>query len=80
MVYVGLSEDNESRWNVLKAVTRKMNLDELTIQKLRLLIDRCPRGMSGADFYSWVALAATKAMGRIVEKIGEMSGTVTPDV
>ncbi|KAL3275964.1 hypothetical protein HHI36_020696 [Cryptolaemus montrouzieri] len=65
LLYVGPSIDFESRLSVLKALTRKFQLDEDV--NLENVIKICPENISGADFYGICANAWNNAVRRIIQ-------------
>jgi peroxin-6 len=74
LVYVGPAESAQDQINVLKAVTRKMPLEEgLDVQGLAAL---CPKTFTGADYY---AVCAEAAMQAIRETIVETGDAATAD-
>ena len=73
MLYLGVSDTHEAQLNILKALTRKFQLDPGL--DLSQIADRCPFNYTGADFYALCSDAMLKAMSRQVlvveEKIGQ---------
>ncbi|KAK9720075.1 peroxisomal assembly protein, variant 2 [Basidiobolus ranarum] len=69
LLYLGISEDNESQHNILQALTRKFrlapNLD------LHQVAEKCPFHYTGADFYALCSDAMLKAMTRTAGEIDQ---------
>lgn len=70
---VPLPNSKESRCQILKAITRKMQLaDDVDLAKLESI---CPQNMSGADFQGLISRAQHKAIQRSIEQVE--SGLIT---
>ena len=67
LIYLGVSEDEDSRQKILKAQTRKMNLG-CTIEEIEKIM---PKGYTGADVFNYVSSAFKKAMVEMKERIRE---------
>ena len=69
LIYLGVSEDVDSRCKIIKAQTRKMNLG-CTVEEIEKIM---PKGYTGADVYNYVSSAYKNAMielkNSIVSKI-----------
>ena len=67
MVYLGISEDLETKVKILKAITRKFNLSsEVNLEEIAA---RCPPNLTGADLYSLCSDAMLTALRK---QIGEL--------
>ncbi|XP_003746632.2 peroxisome assembly factor 2-like [Galendromus occidentalis] len=64
LIYVDIPEEPEVKLKVLKALTRKMQLDSVDLEAVSV---RCPKTFTGADLYSLCATAYTSAMARCIE-------------
>lgn len=75
MLYLSVSTDHKTQYNILSALTRKFNLDPQL--DLMTVADQCPFNYTGADFYALCSDAMLKAMSRtasaVDERIGELS-------
>lgn len=75
MLYLSVSTDHKTQYNILSALTRKFNLDPQL--DLMTVAERCPFNYTGADFYALCSDAMLKAMSRtasaVDERIGELS-------
>ncbi|XP_071053095.1 peroxisomal ATPase PEX6 isoform X2 [Onthophagus taurus] len=69
LLYVGPAQDVPSKTSVLKALTRKFNLDEDV--NLENIVEKCPKNISGADFYGLCSSAWLSAVRRLIKKIEE---------
>ncbi|XP_067945563.1 uncharacterized protein [Watersipora subatra] len=67
LVYVGISSTASERLTVLKAISRKFNLDPDC--DLELVSQRCPSNMTGADLYALCADAMTNAIKRQIDLV-----------
>ena len=67
LLYVGISQDSVSRLKILKALTRKFDLEHDV--DLELIESQCPSDLTGADFYSLCSNAMMNAVGRCIKKI-----------
>ncbi|OLY82859.1 Peroxisomal biogenesis factor 6 [Smittium mucronatum] len=67
MVYLGVSNTHESQLNILKALTRKLNLSPGL--DLRVIAEKCQFNLSGADFYALCSDAQLKATLRKIELV-----------
>ena len=74
MLYLGVSDTHEAQLNILKALTRKFQLDPSL--DLAVIADRCPFNYTGADFYALCSDAMLKAMLRQVSVVEEKIGTI----
>jgi peroxin-6 len=75
MLYLSVSTDHETQYNILSALTRKFNLHPSL--DLRTVSQRCPFNYTGADFYALCSDAMLKAMSRtaaaVDKKIGKLA-------
>ena len=74
MLYIGISQTHEEQYNILRALTRKFQLDpDLNLWEIAKL---CPFNYTGADLYALCSDAMMRAMARkadvIDAKIGEI--------
>lgn len=67
MVYLGISEDTESKVKILKAITRKFNLSPDV--DLEVLASKCPVNLTGADLYSLCSDAMLTALRKQIEDL-----------
>ncbi|XP_015913294.2 peroxisomal ATPase PEX6 [Parasteatoda tepidariorum] len=81
LLYVGIPDSKKAKLNILKALTRKIPLDENV--DLAKIIDQCPSNLSGADFYSLCSNAVILRVEKNVElvekdgkKVEELSSNV----
>ena len=65
MIYLGVSDDAESRCKIIKAQTRKMTLG-CSVEEIEQVM---PHGYTGADVYNYVSSAYRKAMLEVKESI-----------
>ncbi|CCF56296.1 hypothetical protein KAFR_0A08620 [Kazachstania africana CBS 2517] len=69
LLYLGISDTVEKQLNILKALTRKFNMDsDVNLAKLAKI---CPFNYTGADFYALCSDAMLNAMTRIAKEIDE---------
>ncbi|VEN37000.1 unnamed protein product [Callosobruchus maculatus] len=73
LMYVGPCTDVKSKHSVLKALTRRFNIEDRT--DLSELVSSCPKYVTGADFYGMCADAWFSAVKRLILKVesGELS-------
>ena len=75
LLYLGLAEDHESQWLILKALTRRLHLAPDC--DLRSIVRQCPFILSGADFYALTMDALMNAIRRklidLEQKASELS-------
>lgn len=74
LLYLGVSEDNESQLRILSALTRKFNLGEDF--QLESVIEKCPFTLTGADFY---ALSSDAMLNAVKRKIQELETDLTAE-
>lgn len=74
LIYLGVSDDPESRCKIIAAQTRKMNLG-CRVEDIEEIM---PRGYTGADVYNYVSSAYRKAMLEVKESITSMNGGAKP--
>ena len=67
MLYLGVSDSHEAQVNILEALTRKFRLDPGL--DLRVIAQKCPSNLTGADFYALCSDAMLNAMSRIAKGI-----------
>jgi peroxin-6 len=67
MLYLGVSEDHDSQYKILQALTRKFQLDSDV--DLLALAQSCPFNFTGADFYALCSDAMLKAMARKADEV-----------
>lgn len=65
LIYLGVSDDADSRCKIIKAQTRKMNLG-CSVEDIEKIM---PKGYTGADVYNYVSSAYRKAMLEVKEQI-----------
>ncbi|KAM6972481.1 peroxisomal ATPase PEX6 [Aplochiton taeniatus] len=64
LLYVGINEDRETQLQVLRAISRKFQMDpDVSLQEV---VERCPAQLTGADLY---ALCSDAMMAAIKRKI-----------
>ncbi|XP_075722884.1 peroxisomal ATPase PEX6 isoform X2 [Rhipicephalus microplus] len=73
LLYVGIPSDKDSQLKILKALTRKFRFAEGL--DLALVVEECPAGLTGADFYSLSSSAMVLATRR---HIGQLERGVIP--
>ncbi|XP_052272085.1 peroxisome assembly factor 2-like isoform X1 [Dreissena polymorpha] len=67
MLYLGVSDDNQSQYRILKALTRKFNLEEnFDMEKF---VEKCPFNLTGADFYALASDAMLNAIKRKIDLV-----------
>ena len=67
MVYLGISEDTDSKIKILKAITRKFNLSPDV--DLEVLASKCPANLTGADLYALCSDAMLTALRKQVAQL-----------
>ncbi|CAG8479542.1 3558_t:CDS:10, partial [Acaulospora colombiana] len=67
LLYLGVSEDNETQLKIIQALTRKFRLHPSL--DLRSVAESCPFSYTGADFYALCSDAMLKAMSRVAEAV-----------
>lgn len=67
LLYVGIPSDKESQLKILKALTRKFRFAKGL--DLASVVDECPPGLTGADFYSLSSSAMVRAMKRHIDQL-----------
>ena len=67
MVYLGISEDADSKIKILKAITRKFNLSPDV--DLEVLATQCPVNLTGADLYALCSDAMLTALRKQVAEL-----------
>lgn len=65
LIYLGISDDEDSRCKILTAQTRKMNL-ACTVEEIEKIM---PKGYTGADIFNYVSSAFKMAMVETKERI-----------
>ncbi|XP_035206685.1 peroxisome assembly factor 2-like isoform X2 [Stegodyphus dumicola] len=74
LLYVGIPEDKRSKMSILKALTRKIPLaKDVSLEKV---IEKCPKYLSGADFYSLCSNAVIKRVEKNVEQLEKGETTI----
>ena len=69
MIYLGISNDPKTRLSILTAKTRKIKLaPTISLEDVERTI---PSNFTGADLFSFVSAAYTRALHRMREKISE---------
>lgn len=69
MIYLGISNDPKTRLSILAAKTRKIKLTpDVTLEDVERSV---PLNFTGADLFSFVSAAYTRALHRMREKISE---------
>ncbi|CAG2184765.1 PEX6 [Mytilus edulis] len=63
LLYLGVSQDTDSQLKILQALTRKFKLEKNL--ELRNVVEKCPKNLTGADFY---ALASDAMLNALKEK------------
>lgn len=58
LIYLGISDDKESRCKIIQAQTRKMNLD-CSPEEVEAIM---PKGYTGADIFNYVSKAFKVAL------------------
>ncbi|EEC19587.1 26S protease regulatory subunit, putative [Ixodes scapularis] len=73
LLYVGIPTDRESQLKVLKALTRRFHFAEGF--DLGSVLDACPSGLTGADFYSLCSAAMASATRNHIQALeqGELA-------
>lgn len=72
MLYLSVSKDHETQYNILRALTRKFTLHKQL--DLRAVAEKCPFNYTGADFYALCSDAMLKAMSRTAEAVDQRIG------
>ncbi|KAH6925499.1 hypothetical protein HPB50_006191 [Hyalomma asiaticum] len=67
LLYVGIPSDKESQLKILKALTRKFRFAEGL--DLASVVEECPPGLTGADFYSLSSSAMVFATKRHIDQM-----------
>lgn len=75
LLYVGIPTDRESQLKVLKALTRRFHFAEGF--DLGSVLDACPSGLTGADFYSLCSAAMASATRNLIQALEQ--GEVAPN-
>ncbi|CAG8526342.1 555_t:CDS:10 [Acaulospora morrowiae] len=82
LLYLGVSEDNETQLKIIQALTRKFRLHPSL--DLRAVAESCPFNYTGADFYALCSDAMLKAMSRVAEaveaKVVNLNAHPTPNL
>ena len=66
-MYLDVSEDSGLKEKILRAITRKLNLEEgLDLSDLAL---RCPAHTTGADLYALCSSATVSALRREIQRL-----------
>lgn len=77
LVYLDVSEDSGLKEKILRAITRKLNLEEgLDLSDLAL---RCPTHTTGADLYALCSSATVSALRREIQRL-EDEGKATTSI
>lgn len=69
-MYLGISEDVDSKVKILKAITRKFHFSDDV--DLTSLAQQCPVNLTGADLYALCSDAMLTALRRQVDKLEEL--------
>lgn len=69
LLYLGIPDTNEKQCNILRALTRKFELDDEV--DLMAMADKCPFNYTGADFYALCSDAMLNAMIRTAAEIDQ---------
>lgn len=67
MLYLGIPEDKNSKLNVMKALTRRFQLEEDA--DLDALAEKCPSNLTGADYYALCSDAMLNTMKRKIQQL-----------
>uniref|UniRef100_A0A6B2KZ37 Peroxisomal ATPase PEX6 n=1 Tax=Arcella intermedia TaxID=1963864 RepID=A0A6B2KZ37_9EUKA len=67
LLYLGVASDKDSQYKVLKALTRKFNLEPNT--DIRKVVEHCPNNLTGADFYALASDAYSIAIHDLIQNI-----------
>ena len=67
MIYLGISEDQDQRIKILKAQTRKLNVDENV--DFNKLIQEIPLNFTGADFYGLTSQSVIRSAKKLIKDI-----------
>ncbi|OQR75301.1 peroxisome assembly factor 2-like [Tropilaelaps mercedesae] len=76
LVYVDIPEEAEVKLKVLRALTRKLTLRDVDLQKLS---EACPSHLTGADLYSLCASAMIHAVRRCIDTHSKKLVVVSTD-
>ncbi|ESN98890.1 hypothetical protein HELRODRAFT_162356 [Helobdella robusta] len=76
MLYLGVDSSRETQLKIINALTNKFQIEDRGC--LQRIVDKCPRQMTGADFYALCSDALISATRRIISKIE--AGQATLDV
>jgi peroxin-6 len=72
MLYLSVAQTHTAQYGILKALTRKFNLDpELDLEEIA---QSCPFNYTGADFYALCSDAMLRAMTRKAEAVDSVIG------
>ncbi|VDI35901.1 peroxisomal ATPase PEX6-like [Mytilus galloprovincialis] len=74
LLYLGVSQDTDSQLKILQALTRKFKLEKNL--ELRNVVEKCPKNLTGADFY---ALASDAMLNALKRKITMLEAGETTD-
>jgi peroxin-6 len=72
MLYLGVSDTHEAQLDILRALTRKFNLDPNL--NLSAIAAHCPFNFTGADFYALCADALLHALTHKVDELERQRG------
>ncbi|KIK91651.1 hypothetical protein PAXRUDRAFT_830652, partial [Paxillus rubicundulus Ve08.2h10] len=72
MLYLGVSDTHEAQLDILRALTRKFNLDPNL--DLSAIAAHCPFNFTGADFYALCADALLHALSHKVDELEKQRG------
>lgn len=73
MLYLGVTDSQRDRLNIIEALTRKFKLHpDLNLEKLA---EDCPPNYTGADFYALCSDAMLNAMSRRAEEVEDRIGS-----
>eukprot|EP00127_Corallochytrium_limacisporum_P004987 Clim_evm10s196 gene=Clim_evmTU10s196 len=64
LLYLGVSEDERAALKIVEAQTRKLNVD--VDVDLLSIVRRCPKGLTGADYYALCSSAMMQALRRTI--------------
>ena len=67
LLYLGVPDTREKQLSILRALTRKFELDETV--DLMALAEQCPFHYTGADFYALCSDAMLNAMARVAAEV-----------
>lgn len=63
-IYLGISENTEERFNIMKALTRTLPIGEDV--DLREIVEKLPKNFTGADCYGLTSKAVMRAVERCI--------------